>query len=147
MKNLILLSIIASLALIYSCSDNSVTTPTPQVLYSIDSLSIWLNPPGGASGGDSVYYSSQQSGSVKVEFTLESNADSLFATGNAALYTNATPDPAYSLRLVTNVQQQNSFTMSFASGTTYFALAVRMDMRTGTIPYYARMKNVKITKL
>src|SRR5258706_3871493 len=69
------------LILVDSCGSDSSTTPnTPPgtVLYSKDSISVWLQPSTFNSGQDSLYFSTSQTGSVEVVYTLQSNIDTGF---------------------------------------------------------------------
>ncbi len=150
-KNILSLALfVLIVSFIVSCSDNSTsttTTPAGTVLYSQDSIAVWFQPTDSAIGTDSLYYATTNSGGVKVEYTIESNADSSHAYGYYSLYTNASPVSLINNPVFGPVQMGESSNFTFASGSTYFALAVKFIVRHNTTPFYLRIKNIKITKL
>lgn len=135
--------------IMYSCGNDSVTTPTTPsgtVLFSEDSLSVRLQP-GSASGGDTVYVSMESTGGLKIEFNLESNADSTHAIGYYGVYTNATPTFTYDPLVYRTTDEYFTTNLNFANGTTYFSFAVRLYVTNSTMLHYIKLKNVKVTKL
>ena len=153
MKNIHFTLIIFSfcLGLIFmSCGDDSTVTPTTPpgtVLFSKDSISVWLLPGGFQEGTDSVYFSTQNSGGVSIEFTLQSNADSTdHAIGYYGIYTNATPAIPYFPYIYFPVNEPFSTNLNFSTGTTYFSFSVRLTVNNSTTAHYVRLINIKVTK-
>ena len=147
---ILILPIIFILALLASCSDDTVTTPvTPAgtVLYSYDSISVWLTAGGVSSGSDSIYFSVNETGGVNLEFTLQSNVDTPTALGRWDLYTNTTPVIPYFAAITEPRDEFFSLNQNTAAGLTYFALAIKLNTYNSTIARYVRIKNIKLTKL
>lgn len=135
-----------------SCSDDDNTTntntPSGTVLYSNDSLSVWLQQGISSSGIDSAYFSTQNTGGVKIEFTIQSNADSTdHSEGYYGIYSNATPVIVYFPNIYSPINQQYSSNFNFAQGSTYFAFSVRLAVNHSSITRYVRLINIKVTKL
>lgn len=144
--------------IIISCGSDTTTspnTPAGTILYSRDSISVWLQPSTSANGSDSLYFSTQNTGSFKVEFTLQADIDTLNSDtssipqsrGYWSHYTNSPPpspvqDPVYGVVDHTETLQHN-----FVSGSTYYSLAVALSVTNSTRVHYIRLKNIKITKL
>lgn len=147
----LLVPVLVIIALLASCSDDS-TTPTPvtpagTVLFSADSIAVWL-PAGGMSyGSDSTYFSTGVTGGIKLEFTLQSNVDTPTALGRWDLYTNAPPPIPYFAAITEPRDEFFSFNQNTVSGLTYFALAIKLNTYNSVIPRYVRIKNIKLTKL
>lgn len=139
-----------SLIIFQSCGDNSSNTnhgsPAGTVLYSKDSVNVWLQPGSVAFGTDSVSYSTSESGSVLVEFTIQSNADSVHAIGKWGFHTNATPVVPYQPNIYMPIDEPFSTNLSLAAGSTYFGFAATLNISNSSIWYYVKLKNVKITK-
>ena len=133
---------------IYSCGDSSTsptTTPAGTVLFSQDSIAIWLSS--GGFGTDSFAYSTQNTGGVMLSYVLQSNVDSTHATGRWGMYTNANPPTRFLPNKYGPVDAADSVNLSFLSGqSTYFAMAVQLNVSGGSTPYYVRIKNIKIVK-
>ena len=139
-KNILSLALfVLIVSFIASCSDNSTsttTTPAGTILYSQDSIAVWIPASQIAYGQDSLYYSTTNTGGVKVEFTVQSNADSTHSVGNWSIYTNATPAVILNHPILDSIDSQESINFNFsASGSTYFALAVRLGVNNSLIPY------------
>lgn len=137
-------------AALYSCSDNSVNTtttvPAGTVLFSRDSLSVWLPPSTYANGTDSFYTSlSNYSGNFALYFTLQSNVDSVHGIGRYGLYSNATPATPYSPWIYGTVDTKDSINLSFVSGT-YLSMAAGLTVNNNTAPMYMRIKDIKVVK-
>lgn len=143
----------------FSCGSDSPTTPnTPAgtILYSRDSISVWLQPSSSGSGRDSLYFSTQNTGGFKIEFTLQADIDTLnsdtssipSSRGYWSNYTNAPPaslvnNPVYGI-----VDHSETIQHNFVSGqSTYYSLAVVLSVTNSTRVHYIRLKNIKITKL
>jgi hypothetical protein len=105
---------------------------------------VWLSTTGFAK--DSAAYSTTETGSVKVEFTLQSNVDTPSAYGKFGFYTNATPVVPYISDIYFPLDTLFYTNLSFASGSTYFAFTVQLNNYLPTYPRYVRLKNVKVTK-
>src|SRR5688572_8798252 len=78
-----------------SCGDDNTTnttnSPAGTVLYSQDSLSVWIQS-GSSFARDSVAFSTNESGGFKVEFRLQSNVDSSqHSVGYYRYNTNGSP--------------------------------------------------------
>ncbi|HWA06586.1 MAG TPA: hypothetical protein VG961_08560 [Ignavibacteria bacterium] len=148
MKYILLLLLVSIISIISSCSDDTTTNnpgvPPGTVMYSADSISVWLSSTGFAR--DSVYYSTSETGSVKVEFTIQSNVDTPSAYGKFGFYTNATPVVPYYPDIYAPRDEPFSTNLSFASGSTYFAFMVQLNNYLPTFPRYVRLKSVKVTK-
>ena len=136
------------ISVLSSCSDDSTTgstvTPPGTVLFQRDSISIWLS--GVGYSRDSSYYSSTETGSVKVELTLQSNIDTPSAKGHFGFYTNATPTVPYFYDIVSPRDEVFSTNLGLAAGSTYFSFAATMNVYTLGIPRYVTLRNVKVTK-
>lgn len=148
MKYILLLLLVSIISIISSCSDDTATNnpgvPPGTVMYSADSISVWLSSTGFAR--DSVSYSTSETGSVKVEFTIQSNVDTPSAYGKFGFYTNATPVVPYTADIYAPRDEPFSTNLSFASGSTYFAFSVQLNNYTSIFPRYVRLKTVKVTK-
>ncbi len=149
-SRIILIPAFIMIAVFLSCSDDTTTnpvTPPGTVLYSADSISIWL-PAGIVSyGSDSTYFSVTETGSVKLEFTLQSNVDTPSALGRWDLYTNTTPVIPYFAAITEPRDEFFSLNQNAASGLTYFALAIKLNTFNSTIARYVRIINIRLTKL
>lgn len=148
MKYILFLLLISIVSIVSSCSDDTTTNnpgvPAGTVMYSADSISVWLSTTGFAR--DSVAYSTSETGSVKVEFTIQSNVDTPSAYGKFGFYTNATPVVPYIPNIYVPIDEPFLTNLSFASGSTYFAFMVQLNNYTATFPRYVRLKSVKVTK-
>ncbi len=148
MKYILFLLLVSFVAFISSCGEDTTTnnpgTPAGTVLYSADSISVWLSTTGFAK--DSAAYSTSETGSVKVEFTLQSNVDTPSAYGKFGFYTNATPVVPYIADIYFPRDEPFSTNLSFASGSTYFAFTVQLNNYLPTFPRYVRLRSVKVTK-
>ncbi len=149
MKYILLLLLVSIVSIVGSCSDNDTPTNNPgvppgTVMYSADSISVWLSSTGFAR--DSVAYSTSETGSVLVEFTIQSNVDTPSAYGKFGFYTNATPVVPYFPDIYAPRDEPFSTNLSFASGSTYFAFMVQLNNYLPTFPRYVRLKSVKVTK-
>ncbi len=148
MKYILLLLLVSIISIVSSCSDDTTTNnpgvPPGTVMYSADSISVWLSSTGFAR--DSVSYSTSETGSVKVEFTIQSNVDTPSAYGKFGFYTNATPSVPYYPDIYAPRDEPFSTNLSFASGSTYFAFMVQLNNYLPTFSRYVRLKSVKVTK-
>jgi hypothetical protein len=143
-------SLILLILVMEACGSDTTTnpnTPAGTVLYSKDSISVWLPPSTSSSGSDSTYFSTQQTGGVEVYYTLQSNIDTSFGSARWGFYTNATP--AFPLLNITGpIDVTDSTNLNFSTqGATYFSFSVRLNVINSTVPYYVRVKNIKIKKL
>lgn len=148
MKFILLLLLVSIVSIFSSCSDDT-TTNNPgvapgTVMYSADSISVWLSSTGFAR--DSVSYSTSETGSVKVEFTIQSNVDTPSAYGKFGFYTNATPAVTYIPDIYAPRDEPFSTNLNFASGSTHFAFMVQLNNYVSTFPRYVRLRSVKVTK-
>lgn len=137
-------------AALYSCSDNSVSTqqnvPAGTVLFSRDSISVWLPPSTYATGTDTFYTTlNSYTGGFMLYFTLQSNVDSVHGIGRYGLYTNATPATPYIPWIYGTVNTKDSINFSFVSGT-YLSMAAGLTVNNNTVPLYMRITDIKIVK-
>ncbi|MBN8583983.1 MAG: hypothetical protein J0M37_02720 [Ignavibacteria bacterium] len=148
MKYILLLLLVSFVSIISSCSDDTTTNnpgvPAGTVMYSADSISVWLSSTGFAR--DSVSYSTSTSGNVLVEFTLQSNVDTPSAYGRFGFSTNSTPVPVYFPDIFAPRDEPFSLNQNLAAGSTYFSFVVQLNNYTPTFPRYVRLKSVKVTK-
>ncbi len=149
MRYLLVILLVSFVSILSSCGDDDTTTNNPgvppgTVMYSADSISVWLSTTGFAR--DSVAYSTSETGSVKVEFTIQSNVDTPSAYGKFGFYTNATPVVPYSPDIYVPRDEPFSTNLSFASGSTYFAFMVQLNNYISIFPRYVRLRSVKVTK-
>lgn len=151
MKNIYPVIICLFIGLLFSaCGDDDPVnpgTPSGTVLYSRDSLSVWLQPSTFAEGSDSVYYSISTAAAVRVEFTLQSNADSTHARGYYFFTTNSSVPEPYVPNVLAPIDELRSYTLDFSPLSSFFSFAVRLIVNSSAVPYYVRLKNIKVTKL
>lgn len=149
MKQAAIFLLIIITSMMYSCGDDTITpnSPAGTVLYSRDSLSVWIQS-GSSFARDSVSFSTNETGSFKVEFRLQSNVDSsLHAVGFYRYNTNGSPSVVMLPDIYFPRDEQYTSNFSFASGSTYSSFVVKLTT-TGTVsPFYVRLKDIKITKL
>ncbi len=154
-KILILSVIISSLSLVFlsSCDnhDNVVNNNnTNTVLYTQDSISLLMSPPGNQTGTDSAVYSANPGNvsRVKLEFQIETNADSTMQHAIATFYvlSNGTPALPSETTIYTSTAASFSYILDINTSQTFYVI-FHLGMTTGTIsiPYYIRFRNVKIT--
>ena len=144
-----MLLLVSFVSILSSCGDDDPITNNPgvpagTVMYSADSISVWLSSVGFARY--SVSYSTSETGSVLVEFTIQSNVDTPSAYGKFGFYTNATPVVPYIPNIYYPLDIPFSTNLSFASGSTYFAFMVQLNNYVPSFQRYVRLKNVKVTK-
>lgn len=148
MKYILLLLLVSFVSIISSCSDDTTTNnpgvPAGTVMYSADSISVWLSSTGFA--GDSVSYSTSTSGNVLVEFTLQSNVDTPSAYGRFGFSTNSTPVPVYFPDIFAPRDEPFSLNQNLAAGSTYFSFVVQLNNYNSIFPRYVRLRSVKVTK-
>ncbi len=148
MKHLLLILLVSIVTFISSCGDDTTTNnpgvPPGTVMYSADSISVWLSTIGFAK--DSAAYSTSASGNVLVEFTIQSNVDTPSAYGRFGFYTNSTPVVPYFPDIFAPRDEPFSLNQNLASGSTYFAFMVQLNNYAVTYPRYVRLLNVKVTK-
>ena len=145
--NLILIIISAVFC---SCGDDTTTntpnSPAGTVLYSRDSLSVWIQS-GSSFARDSIAYSTNETGSFKVEFRVQSNADSsLHAAGYYRYDTNGSPVAVIYPYIYFPIDEQYTSNFSFAAGSTYSSFVVKLTTTGTASPFYVRLKDIKITK-
>ena len=154
--NILILSAIISIfsiMLLSSCSDdrnNIVNPPGNRVLYSMDSISLILQSPGNQTGTDSASYSANPGNvtRVKLEFQLETNADSTNLRAIASFYvlSNGTPALPSEVTIYTATANSYSYILDINTSQTFYVI-YHLGLTTGNIsfPYYIRFKNIKIT--
>ena len=134
----------------FSCGDDDTTTnpqtPSGTVLYSADSMSVWITSSFGE-GSDSVSKTISTPTAIKVEFTVQSNADSTHALGYYFFNTNSSPAQLYEPNILSPVDMPVSLTFNTNPLSTYFNFSIRLKVSSGSIPYFVKLKNIKVTKL
>ena len=130
-----LLLVIALAITIYSCGDDTLTTPnspTGTVLYSRESLSVWIQS-GSSFARDSIAFSTNETGGFKVEFRIQSNADSSqHAVGYYRYDTNGSPVVVLLPDIYFPIDEQHNPNFNFASGSTYVSFWIKLTT-TGTV--------------
>jgi hypothetical protein len=134
-----------------SCGDGSTTnttnSPAGTVLYSQDSLAVWIQS-GSSFARDSIAFSTSETGGFKVEFRVQSNADSSqHSVGYYRYNTNGLPLVVMLPDIYFPIDEQYTSNFNFASGSTYSSFAVKLTTTGTASPFYVRLKNIKITKL
>lgn len=143
-------TLLALAVILTSCGDddtiNNPVNPPGTVLYSADSMAVNINTMFGDSH-DSISYSFSSENAIKVEFTLQSNADSTHALGYYYINTNSTPATIYEPNIIAPIDQAFSTTYNTTPLSTYINFSIRVIVTNGTVPYYVKLKNIKVTKL
>lgn len=143
-------TLLLAAVLFSSCGDDNTTTnpqtPTGTVLYNSDSMSVWITSTFGQ-GRDSVSQTISTPTAIKVEFTLQSNADSTYALGYYFFNTNSSPAQLYEPNILSPVDMPVSLTFNANPLSTYFNFSIRLIVNSGSIPYFVKLKNIKVTKL
>jgi len=139
--------VIFTALLIFSCSDNNTTTnqPTSDVLFTMDSISVWLS--GSGSGNNS--YTFQQAttaGRVKVEYTVQTNVDSVNSMAWVKDSSNGSIPHVVEQQYYWNVDSLVSYTMDIPAQPIHLRLEARLNVYGGSFSYYIRLKNIKVTK-
>lgn len=98
-------------------------------------------------GSDSVSRTISTATAIKVEFTVQSNADSTHARGYYFFNTNSSPAEPYEPNIISPVDKLISLTFNTSPLSTYFNFSIRLIVNSGSIPYYVKLKNIKVTKL
>lgn len=142
--------LLLTVVLFSSCGDDDTTTnpqtPSGTVLYSADSMSVWITTSFGE-GSDSVSKTISTPTAIKVEFTVQSNADSTHALGYYFFNTNSSPAQPYEPNILSPVDKPVSLTFNTNPLSTYFNFSIRLIVSSGSIPYFVKLKNIKVTKL
>jgi hypothetical protein len=132
---------------INSCREDTASPPVENQLFSLDSLSLWINP--GFVGNQYTTYSIDQTisaNTVRLDFTLQSNADSVHATGEYKDSTNGTPALPPMQFVHSPIDSQLSYTINVTTQPFYLSFYLRLIVSTpGSIPYYLRFRNIKLT--
>jgi hypothetical protein len=139
--------LILSLVLLFSCGDDTPTntgTPAGTVLFSADSVSVWLSGTGTAK--DSTTFTTTETGSVKVGFYIQSNIDTPQAYGKIGFFTNATPFTPLNPDIFVPTNESYSVILNCAPGSTYFNFSVQLNNYIETIPRYVRLYSVQVIK-
>ncbi len=133
---------------LFSCSDDNINNPVPppgdSVLFSADSIGVWLNSTGTAR--DTVAFSTSVNGSIKVSFYIQSNADTPNAYGKIEFFTNATPFVPLTRDIFTPFYDSYSITMNSAPGSTFFNFSVLLNNYIPSNPKFVRFYSVRIIK-
>jgi hypothetical protein len=151
-KILILSSVISFFCavLLTSCGhdDNVVNPPANDVIFTKDSLSLWMTSPNQLGTDSSVFSLGDNTlTKVKIEFEVISNSDGVNGTGRFYVLSNVSPllPLEDTLRAVTDI----SYTYVADVDSQPFYAIYHLNMLTGTapsIPYYIKIKNIKITR-
>ena len=150
LRKFYLLVLFSASVLFFSCGSDSVTNPNSPagtILYSRDSVSVWIQPTQHGNSSDSSSFSTTETGSVEVIWTLQSNVDTAFCKPHWGFYTNATPSiPLVNITGPVDVTDSTNLSLS-SSGLTYFSFAASLTVKNNPVPYYVRVKNIVIRKL
>ncbi len=141
---------VALILVISSCREDTVTNPpTSNVIYTLDSLSAWIDP-----GYTGTQYSTNTFGQtvsaskVKLEFTLQSNADSVHAIGSFKDSTNGSPSLPGERFVYLPVDSAFTYTINVTTQPFYLWFEARIRVwASGSIPFYLRLKNIKVTRI
>ena len=147
MKN-ILLIVIAAFLLFPSCGEDTVDQQTPvgTVLFSMDSLSVWLNPGSGNGNNSITYEQTIQASSLKVEYFVETNVDSLHSEAWVRDSSNGSPPHLVEQYIYWYSDSLYSYSMDVPYQPFHIKLEVRLHTYSSVIPHYIRLKNIKVTK-
>ena len=137
-----------------SCSDDNTTNnpPASNVLFSQDTLSASVNAGSTGISTDAAGFSQTITATqVKIEYSLQSNADSSFgASGSYRDSTNGTPIPPspLTINVYGPVDTTYSFTYNVASQPFHAGFNVTMNVtQPNAVTRYIRLTNIKVTKL
>jgi len=140
-----------SLVLLSSCGhdDNIVNNNNNNgVLFMRDSISLFTGA-SNQTGTDSAVYSANLSnvGSVKVEFAIETNADSTNGRSRSDFYVSSSSNSFLPYDTVFYSAAANSYLYNLNVSSNPFSVTFHLGLTTGTIttPAYIRFKNIKIT--
>ena len=143
--NVLLITAIISF---YSCSDDIINQEDPvgTIYFNFDSIPIWFSP-GNNSGYSSYTFQQTISASrVKVEYIIQTNADSTHSEAVVKDSSNGTPVHPVVQYYYRNVDSALSYTMDIPSQPIHLKLEVEMNTYFSLIPHYIRLKNIKVTK-
>lgn len=148
-KNISLGILVCSITLFFvSCKDDDTpVTPTNPVIFTLDSLAVWLQPGGsGFASGSQTFEQTTTASSVKVEYTVQTNADSIHSEAWVRDSSNGTPPHPVETYYYWNVDSLVSYFMDIPSQPIYIKLEVRLRTYNNDIPRYVRLRNIKVTK-
>jgi hypothetical protein len=151
-KILILSSVISFFcaALLISCGhdDNVVNPPVNDVIFTEDSISLWVTSPNQLGMDSSVFSLGDNTlTKVKLEFEVISNSNGVNGTGRFYVLSNVSPllPLEDTLRAVTDISY--TYVADVSSQPLYAIYHLNMLTGSGSsIPYYIKLKNVKITR-
>ncbi len=131
-----------------SCSDDVVDNGTPvgTVFFSIDSLSVWLQPGTGNGINSQIFQQTISASKVKVEYTIQTNVDSTHSAAWVQDSSNGTPSHPVEQYYFRNVDSAVSYTVDIPAQPFYIKLEVKLNIYGSIIPHYIRLKNIKVTK-
>ena len=138
---------IALTFVIYSCREDTVTPPVENQLFQLDSISLWIDS--GFVGNQYTIYSIDQTisaNTVRLDFTLQSNADSVHAIGEYKDSTNGTPALPPLQYVYSPIDSQFSYTINVTTQPFYLSFYLRLIVSTpNSISHYLRFRNIKLT--
>lgn len=138
--------IFAAAVIFYSCGDDKTTnnsgTGGETVLLSLDSLSITLNTMFGIIDSNFIINNAPN---IKITFNCSTNADSV---NSFALYRINAVDSVneYVDSICNYTSYLNNDHIIFVNAVNYYILKFYVQIN-GGIPYYIRLKNIRITKI
>ena len=149
-----LFTIVLTAVFITSCSDDTTTNVTPpsNVLFTWDTLSASINAGStGISSNSTGFTQTITAAQVKIEYRLQSNADS--SAGASASYvdsTNGTPAPPSPLtvNVYGPVDTSYSFTYNVSAQPFHSGFKVKMTLtQPSAVTRYIKLTNIKVTKV
>jgi hypothetical protein len=143
-----LLFISAIIIFVSSCGEDEIVQQTPSgtVFYSLDSLSVWLNPGSGIGSNSIIFEQTVSANTVKVEYTVQTNVDSAHSEAWVRDSSNGSPPHLVEQYYYWFVDSLASYVMDIPSQPLHLKLEVKMNTYNSIIPHYVRLKNIKVTK-
>jgi hypothetical protein len=140
-----------ALILVASCSDDSSTSsvlPPGSVLYSLESLNVILSAPNSYSFQQVIFGQTVSANRVKVEYLLQTNADSINSIARFQDSTNASPERSREQFLYSPVDSSLSYMLDIPAQPFYLSFRAKLNTyQSGGTVYFIRLKNIKATKV
>lgn len=141
----------AGLIILTSCGGDSSTSPElppGSVLYSLDSLSAILSAPNSYTFQEVSFGQTVAAGKVKVEYILQTNADSANSIAKFQDSTNGTPTRPTEQILYLPIDTSLSYTLDLPVQPFYLSFKIKLNtFQNASSTYYIRAKNIKVTKV
>jgi len=143
--------LVMGLVFITSCNEDSSTStalPPGSVIYSQDSLSVILFAPNSYGSQEVSFGQTVSANKVKVEYLLQSNADSVNSTARFQDSTNGTPSRPPEQILYLTIDSAFSYTIDLPAQPFYINFRVKLNTyQSGNSTFFIRFKNIKVTKV